>query len=148
MITSFDNLTDLFSIINTIVPEGTSKELKANEMKISLSKNNGVVNLKVESITQNDEENKVFDDSLIKKRVENFKLNLDNLDNDVFLEVLEEIKNEYNIKKVDEFLNFKKYDEESSAEVSEIIDYISKVVCDKLKNKMEEIIDLHDKFCR
>lgn len=148
MITSFDNLTDLFSIINTIVPEGTSKELKADGMKISLSKNNGVVNLKVDSITQNDEENKVFDDSLIKKRVENFKLNLDNLDNDVFLEVLEEIKNEYNIKKVDEFLNFKKYDEKSSAEVSEIIDYISKVVCDKLKNKMEEIIDLHDKFCR
>lgn len=147
MITSIEQFNELANLINTFstaIPEGVSEELDLNGIKISLSKNDGKVQLSIES--EQGTQYMEFDDTSIKEVVKEFKQSIDELDDNVFLEVLEEIKDSVDIKRFDELLNLEDYNEELAHETEELMDYVSQVICAKLQDKIQGLVDLYEKF--
>lgn len=147
MITSieqFNELADLINIFSKAIPEGISEELELDGIKISLSKNDGKVQLRLES--EQGTQCMEFNDTSIKEVVNEFKQSIDELDDNVFLEVLEEIKDKVDIKRFDELLNLDNYNEELANEVEDLMDYTSQVICEKLQSKIQGLVDLYEKF--
>lgn len=140
-IEQFNKLADLINIFSEAIPEGISDKLDLNGISISLSKNDGKVQLSIESKQENKSE-----DSSIKEVIEEFKQSIYELDDNVFLEVIEDIKDKVDIKRFDELLNLEVYNEELIQEVTELMDYVSKVICNKLQDKIQGLTNLCEKF--
>lgn len=86
--------------------------------------------------------------SYIKELVKEFKDNIKKLDDDVFIDALEVIKEELDIKELDKLLSLDKYTEKEAKKVENMIDISSNIIANKLENKINEFISLYDKFQR
>lgn len=139
-----NDLTDLLHIFGLIIPEGTDKVFEEDGTQIHISKKNGGVKISVNSNKDLSGEN--FDDSSIKDAISEFKDNINDLDDSVFIESLEEARKAIDVKRFDELLNLEKFTEAEATEVANMITYFSQIISNNLQEKIQELLELQERF--
>lgn len=134
-------LFDLINIFNIAIPDGAEESLEVNGTKITLSKKDGVINI---SVTSDNED--AVDDSCIKEIIKEYKERIEELDDCLFVEAAEEMDQYFDIQRFDELLNQDTFTEEEAAEVSEMIGQSSQIICDHLEDKINELVDVYNRF--
>lgn len=132
---------DLIDILNTVIPDGVNKDLEVNGNKITLNKENGIINISMSSNIKEE-----FDDSNIKEIIKEYKEWIEELDDCLFVEATEETSKHFNIKRFDELLNKDSFTKDEAYELSEMIDKSSQIICKHLENKIAELIDIYNRF--
>lgn len=114
--------------------EEIKQELEGN-FRIEVSDEDGYFSLRLV---------KTFD---IKKKIANYKRNLDLLDDCIFVDVLDELPT-YNIdiKQFDELLNKEELTESEEIYVSYLIDFTNSLIRQHITNKIEDLNELIDNF--
>ena len=139
-IEQFNELTNIINMFSDAIPDNIDEKLELGDLKISISKRDGKVELNVESKKEE------FNDSEIKETTKEFRERLKELDDQTFMEVVEEIKDDIDMQKFDKLLNLESYNEESANEVTDLMNQVSKVICNKLQDKIQELVNIYDKF--
>lgn len=139
-----NDLTDLLHIFGLIIPEGTDKVFEEDGTQIHISKKNGGVKISVNSNKDLSGEN--FDDSSIKDAISEFKDNINDLDDSIFIESLEEARKAIDVKRFDELLNLEKFTEAEATEVANMITYFSQIISNNLQEKIQELLELQERF--
>lgn len=137
-------LFDLINIFNVAIPDGAEESLEVNGTKIALNKKDGVINISVTSDNEDDVEG--FDDSCIKEIIKEYKERIEELDDCLFVEAAEEMRQYFDVQRFDELLNQDTFTEEEAAEVSKMIDQSSQIICDHLEDKINELVDVYNRF--
>lgn len=139
-IEQFNELTNIINMFSDAIPDNIDEKLELGDLKISISKRDGKVELNVESKKEE------FNDSEIKETTKEFRERLKKLDDQTFMEVVEEIKDDIDMQKFDKLLNLESYNEESANEVTDLMNQVSEVICNKLQDKIQELVNIYDKF--
>lgn len=116
-----------------------------DNIKITYSNINGE-----EKLSVNDEEISIekesHDDSEIKKRVDNFKHNMDELDSCTLTEACDKISDHICLKDFDDFLNKEHYTKEESNNMNELLDKVSNVIKETINEKINTLKNLYTLF--
>lgn len=141
------NELDLLEILRLLIPEGTNQGCSDGNKSISVKNEDGKITIECsyEEESEDNSDNQ-YDDSDIKEIVAEFKTSLEHLDDSIFLESLEKIKEAVDVKRFDELLDLEKYSEAEAVEVACFIDYFTQVISTTLQDKIRELLDLSEKF--
>lgn len=131
--------TALLDLFSAFLPEEVNESIEYNGAKINLKKKDGHISFEIVS-------DNTFNDSEIKQQIVDYKKNLENLDNDIFLEALEDIKKVIDIKEFDELLKKESFDEESADKVSNMIAKSSEIISNHLRSKINNWIKIYNNF--
>ncbi len=116
-----------------------------DNISITYSNINGEEKLVVNGETLSEE--KKFDDSVIKQRVDIFKKNIDILDSCTLTDACDKIADEIIcLKELDEMLNQEHYTEEEANELDSILNQICNVIKDTISDKINTLNELKDRF--
>ena len=87
-----------------------------------------------------------FDDSDIKDLIKEYKENIKNLDDDLFLEVVEDISTKIDLNKFNKLLDLETFTEDEASKVEEMINISVNSISSHLQNKIQEMVKLYEKF--
>ena len=130
-----NDLLKLWDNLNEAIPEGV-QEFEQDGVKYSIDKKDGYLSVKVEKNT----------DPEIKNIVVSFKEKLEDLDDDLFIELFEDLKKEIDVNRFSELLDKDQYTIEEANEVKGLINESVKIIHSKLQDMIENLVDVYDKF--
>ena len=130
-----NDLLKLWDNLNKAIPEGV-QEFEQDGVKYSIDKKDGYLSVKVEKNT----------DPEIKNIVVSFKEKLEDLDDDLFIELFEDLKKEIDVNRFSELLDKNQYTIEEADEVKGLINQSVKIIHSKLQDMIENLVDVYDKF--
>lgn len=142
-----ENIIEVSNLLHELslkIPEGSEQTFDVNGMKFTLKKEEGVIKLISEENDSNDSND--FDDSDIKEIIKEYKENIDSLDDDVFLEVVEELGKVIDLNYFNELLDAKEFDKKSASDVKEYIEISADIIASKLQSKIYDLVTLYEKF--
>lgn len=126
------------------LPDGTVETFESDDLKCRLEKDNGHLKIEIEAnIPEQDGE---FDDSTTKKIVEEYKEGVEALDDDLFVEIVDELKSKLDLTRFNELLKLENFDKSQAQEVEEMIDISTDVICLHLQHKIQGMVELYEKF--
>ena len=148
---NLQNIEELFNLMNTIkeiLPNEVEESLETNGIKINLNKNDNRISISIsmtsnEDDTDNEEE---FDDSSIKEVINDYKDSINELDDCLFVEAVDDMRQSFDIKRFDKLLNQDSFTEEEANEVGNMINYSTEIICSHLKNKIDNLRITYSKF--
>lgn len=141
---NFNELPDLTNILSLCIPDGTVETFESDDLKCRLEKDNGHLKIEIEAnIPEQDGE---FDDSTTKKIVEEYKEGVEALDDDLFVEIVDELKSKLDLTRFNELLKLENFDKSQAQEVEEMIDISTDVICLHLQHKIQGMVELYEKF--
>ena len=130
-------LNTMANLLEALIPEGTNKKVEIDGIEYSINKKDNKVSISaVEK----------FDDTAIKEYVSQFKENIKELDDCLFVKVTEEFKKSFNTKEFDKLLNLDKYSQEDANKVVAMMSEFSDIVCEYLQSKIKKLVELYEKF--
>ena len=130
-------LNTMANLLEALIPEGTNKKVEIDGIEYSINKKDNKVSISaVEK----------FDDTAIKEYVSQFKENIKELDDCLFVKVTEEFKKSFNTKEFDKLLNLDKYSQEDADKVVTMMSEFSDIVCEYLQSKIKKLVELYEKF--
>ena len=139
------NLSEISDIINNLslsIPEGTVQSFEADGLKYYLEKDNGSIKIELEASLPE----KTFDDSSTKKIVAEYKESIKALDDDLFLEIVDELSSKLDLKEFNSLLDLESFDEDQARKLEEMIDISTDVICLHLQHKIQDMVELYEKF--
>lgn len=139
------DIYELLGVFNTI-PEDTDEKIRINDLEIALTKKNGVIDIKIEINEDNEQDGQTFDDSKIKEKIANYKESIEALDDNTFLDILDEMRGVIDIKEFDNLLDSEVFTDKTAARVEELIDHSTLIVRKFLQNKVQNLMELYDRF--
>ena len=141
---NFNELPDLTNILGLCIPDGTVETFESDDLKCHLEKDNG--HLKIEIEANSPEQNGEFDDSTIKEIVKEYKEGIKALDDDLFVEIVDELKSKLDLTRFNELLDLESFDEDQAQEVEKMIDISTDIICLHLQHKIQGMVELYEKF--
>ena len=137
MMNDLFQLNTMANLLEALIPEGTNKKVEIDGVEYSINKKDNKVSISaVEK----------FDDTAIKEYVSQFKENIKELDDCLFVKVTEEFKKSFNTKEFDKLLNLDKYSQEDANKVVAMMSEFSDIVCEYLQSKIKKLVELYEKF--
>lgn len=139
------NLGEISDIINKLslsIPEGTVQSFEADGLKYYLEKDNGYIKIELETSLPKEG----FDDSSTKEIVAEYKESIKALDDDLFLEIVDELSSKLDLKEFNSLLDLESFDEAQARKVEEMIDISTDVICLHLQHKIQGLVELYEKF--
>ena len=137
---NFNSMNELYNIISLLVPEGTEKEYELDGTKIHISRKDGEISI---STSKNVD---VFDDSSIKEEIKEFKENLNDLDDDIFIDAFEKVKESIDINRFNELIEYDNFTEAEANEVEGMMSYFSQIVYDTIQDEIQRLEKMRDNF--
>lgn len=137
---TIEGLLEIANILNLSIPNGTEESFEDDDVKIILGKDDDCLKIEISTIPKEAE----FDET--KELVEEYKEAIKNLDDDLFLEIVEELKSKVDLTKFNELLNLEEYNSDEAKEVEEMINISSEIICSTLKKKIQNMVELYEKF--
>lgn len=147
-----ENIYELMGLFSAI-PVGTEEKIVINNTTITLSKTTDAVNVQVKFTKENEcpcvgecvckEE---YDDTEIKEKIAQFKDNVNALDHDVFLECLDELKENIPLNEFSNLLDQEHFDEEEAERVNDLIDDSTLIIHHVLQEWIEDIVDDYEEL--
>lgn len=132
-----EELSLMLKLLSSLVPDGTKKEVEIEGVKYFLSKDGENVKIKASEI---------FNDSSTKEMVASYKENVEDLDDDIFIEVTEELAEKMDISEFNELLELDSFSEEQAVKVEKMISISSDIICSHLQQKIKDMVKLYEKF--
>ena len=143
-IIDFNELSDITNILDLYIPNGTVETFESDGIKYHLEKDKGHLKIEIDvNIPEQDEE---FDDSATKEIVEEYKEGIKALDDDLFIEIVDELKSKLDLTKFNELLDLERFDKDQAQEVEKMIDISTNVICMHLQHKIQGMVELYEKF--
>ena len=143
-IIDFNELSDITNILDLYIPNGTVETFESDGIKYHLEKDKGHLKIEIDvNIPEQDEE---FDDSATKEIVEEYKEGIKALDDDLFIEIVDELKSKLDLTKFNELLDLESFDKDQAQEVEKMIDISTNVICLHLQHKIQGMVELYEKF--
>ena len=143
-IIDFNELSDITNILDLYIPNGTVETFESDGIKYHLEKDKGHLKIEIDvNIPKQDEE---FDDSATKEIVEEYKEGIKALDDDLFIEIVDELKSKLDLTKFNELLDLESFDKDQAQEVEKMIDISTNVICLHLQHKIQGMGELYEKF--
>lgn len=137
-------LFDLINTFNVAIPDGVEESLEVNGTKIALNKKDGVINI---SVTSNNENiNETFDDSRIKEVIRKYKERIEELDDCLFVDVVEDMGKSFDIREFNCLLDKDSYTEEEALEIADKIDVSIDIIRKHLENKINKLVNVYNRF--
>lgn len=139
------NLSEISDIINNLslsIPEGTVQSFEADGLKYYLEKDNDYIKIELKASLPE----KTFDDSSTKKIVAEYKESIKALDDDLFLEIVDELSSKLDLKEFNSLLDLESFDEDQARKVEEMIDISTDVICLHLQHKIQDMVELYERF--
>lgn len=141
---NFNEFPDLTNILSLCIPDGTVETFESDDLKCHLEKDNGHLKIEIEAnIPEQDGE---FDDSSTKKIVEEYKEGIKALDDDLFIEIVDELKSKLDLTRFNELLDLENFSKNQAQEVEEMIDISTDIICLHLQHKIQDMVELYEKF--
>lgn len=137
---TIERLLEIANILNLSIPNGTEESFEDDDVKIILGKDDDCLKIEISTIHKEAE----FDET--KELVEEYKEAIKNLDDDLFLEIVEELKSKVDLTEFNELLNLEEYNSDKAKEVEEMINISSEIICSTLKKKIQNMVELYEKF--
>ena len=137
---TIEGLLEIANILNLSIPNGTEESFEDDDVKIILGKDDDCLKIEISTIPKEAE----FDET--KELVEEYKEAIKNLDDDLFLEIVEELKSKVDLTEFNELLNLEEYNSDEAKEVEEMINISSEIICSTLKKKIQNMVELYEKF--
>lgn len=137
---TIEGLLEIANILNLSIPNGTEESFEDDDVKIILGKDDDCLKIEISTIPKEAE----FDET--KELVEEYKEAIKNLDDDLFLEIVEELKSKVDLTEFNELLNLEEYNSDEAKEVEEMINISSEIICSTLKKKIQSMVELYEKF--
>ena len=137
MLDELFQLSTISSLFDALIPEGTDKKVTIDGIEYSISKKDNKV--KIETV-------KKFNDEPIKEYVSEFKDNLKELDDCLFVKITEEFGKLHDTKEFDKLLNLDQYDENQAERILNLIAVFSNIVCKHLQSSIEKLVELYERF--
>lgn len=134
---TMNELEKLISLLADLIPNGTEQEFILDGVTYKLKKTEDEILI---------EGNEPFDDTETKELVSKYKENIKNLDDDLFVEVVDEISKKIDLKKFNELLDLENYTEEQANEVEDMIDTFTDIICLNLQHKIQHLVEVYDNF--
>lgn len=143
-IIDFNEFSDITNILDLYIPNGTVETFESDGIKYHLEKDKGHLKIEIDvNIPEQDEE---FDDSATKEIVEEYKESIKALDDDLFVEIVDELKSKLDLTKFNELLDLESFDKDQAQEVEKMIDISTNVICMHLQHKIQGMVELYEKF--
>ena len=143
-IIDFNELSDITNILDLYIPNGTVETFESDGIKYHLEKDKGHLKIEIDvNIPEQDEE---FDDSATKEIVKEYKEGIKALDDDLFIEIVDELKSKLDLTKFNELLDLESFDKDQAQEVEKMIDISTNVICMHLQHKIQGMVELYEKF--
>lgn len=143
-IIDFNEFSDITNILDLYIPNGTVETFESDGIKYHLEKDKGHLKIEIEAnIPEQDGE---FDDSATKEIVEEYKEGIKALDDDLFVEIVDELKSKLDLTKFNELLDLESFDKDQAQEVEKMIDISTNVICLHLQHKIQGMVELYEKF--
>ena len=143
-IIDFNELSDITNILDLYIPNGTVETFESDGIKYHLEKDKGHLKIEIDvNIPEQDEE---FDDSATKEIVEEYKEGIKALDDDLFIEIVDELKSKLDLTRFNELLDLESFDEDQAQEVEKMIDISTDIICLHLQHKIQGMVELYEKF--
>ena len=143
-IIDFNEFSDITNILDLYIPNGTVEIFESDGIKYHLEKDKGHLKIEIDvNIPEQDEE---FDDSATKEIVEEYKESIKALDDDLFVEIVDELKSKLDLTKFNELLDLESFDKDQAQEVEKMIDISTNVICMHLQHKIQGMVELYEKF--
>lgn len=139
-INNFDEVITALKTMNMIMPNGLIEEADINGLKISLVKSNEGVTLKVTYSGDN------IDTEDVKEVISDYKEALDELDDNVFIDVVEELSKHVDMKRFNDLLEAKSFTDDEAKEVINMIDLSTKIIQESLQSKIDDLESILDRF--
>lgn len=139
------NLSEISDIINNLslsIPEGTVQSFEADGLKYYLEKDNDYIKIELKASLPE----KTFDDSSTKKIVAEYKESIKALDDDLFLEIVDELSSKLDLKEFNSLLDLESFDEDQARKLEEMIDISTDVICLHLQHKIQDMVELYERF--
>lgn len=133
-------ITDLMDVISSLVPEGTEQCVETQGNKIILTNKDGKVGIDIQTIETK------FNDKYVKEEVSEFMSNLKLIDDDMFIDIYEELRNVMDCNKFDSLLELKEYNQEEADLTLDMIAKASSVIKAHLNNKITSLTNLYSRF--
>ena len=143
-IIDFNEFPDIMNILDLYIPNGTVETFESDGIKYHLEKDKGHLKIEIDvNIPEQDEE---FDDSATKEIVKEYKEGIKALDDDLFVEIVDELKSKLDLTKFNELLDLESFDKDQAQEVEKMIDISTNVICMHLQHKIQGMVELYEKF--
>lgn len=143
-IIDFNELPDITNILDLYIPNGTVETFESDGIKYHLEKDKGHLKIEIDvNIPEQDEE---FDDSATKEIVEEYKEGIKALDDDLFVEIVDELNSKLDLTRFNELLDLESFDKYQAQEVEKMIDISTNVICLHLQHKIQGMVELYEKF--
>lgn len=143
---NLNELEALLNLVHSFVPDGYEEKLEVNGSTITLNKNGNKVNVIIASNNEEPESTKAFDDSEVKSLIAAYKKSIEGLDDCLFLNTLEDMRNTIDVKRFDELLNKESFTEEEANEVTHMINISTAIINDHLESKIQELLKTFIRF--
>ena len=143
-IIDFNELSDITNILDLYIPNGTVETFESDGIKYHLEKDKGHLKIEIDvNIPEQDEE---FDDSATKEIVEEYKEGIKALDDDLFVEIVDELKSKLDLTRFNELLDLESFAKDQAQEVEKMIDISTDIICLHLQHKIQSMVELYERF--
>lgn len=113
---------------------------------VEYSNNNGKESLIINGDEVKLKEEETFDDSEIKNKISKYKEIVESLDDCMFFDILEDIKDSLDLNTFNELLEQPSYLEEEASILDNMIEYVYTVIHKHITNKIEDLEELLSQF--
>lgn len=120
------------------LPVGKESVSHFNNQKVVVTKHEDFIDVKIMP--------EDFDDTEILEKVAKYKMSIISLDDDTFLEILDLMEKEMDIKEFDHLLELESFTKEDAARVDVLIDHGRLIAHRYFQNKIQHLIELHEQF--
>ena len=134
----FDEMITLSEVVKQLSELiGAGKEIETDDYSISAKNEDGTIKIQV---------NSKFNDSYVKEAVASYKEAIKKLDDDTFVEVVEEMKQQHDINHFNELLELESFTEDQAEEVLSMITKFNSLTRSKLQHKIQVMVELYEQF--
>lgn len=138
MINNLNEISDSVDLINTLsllIPEGTEETLDINGLAVKVSKKDGTIKILAET-----------KDDKVKELVKEYKANIEDLDDNLFISAMEDIEKEIDVKEFDKLLNQDHFTKEEAYKVTKMMETSASIIRHHLQEEITDLVELYDRF--
>ena len=131
--------TMLSNLLTSLIPDG-NQEFEKDGIKYTVKKDGDNLEIRMETIHPE------FDDSETKDLINEYKENIKAIDDELFLDVVEELKNRIDLREFNDLLDQESFNEEEANKVEEMINISADITTNLLQEKIQNLVNLYERF--
>ena len=137
----FDKLIELSKNLKSLIPDKTNKEFTVGDSIVRINRDGDTVHVEIEQSSEDTDYK-----SEVRDIVEEYKELIEELDDCLFVEIVEDLSNKISIKEFDELLNKEDLSKEEAFKLLNMIDVCKEYIAFHIENKIDNLRELYSRI--